>query len=125
MDLAPSCHGSSGPPPADAETDEITVQELRRALADPGLGVRVLDIREPFEARIARLDGVPLLPLSELAARCAELDPRQTYYLLCHVGVRSRHATAFLKARGFRHVKSVRGGIAAWSAEIDPAVPRY
>ncbi len=125
MDYDPFCHGSSGPPPADAETDEITVQELRRVLADPGAGVRVLDIREPFEARIARLEGVPLLPLSELAARCAELDPRQTYYLLCHAGVRSRHATAFLKARGFRHVKSVRGGIAAWSAEIDPAVPRY
>ncbi len=105
--------------------DEVTVQEMQRALAEPNLGINVIDVREPDEYRIARIEGVSLLPLSQLAQRFSELDPDQSYYLHCKMGGRSMKALQFLREHGFKHLKSVHGGISAWSQQIDPAVPRY
>ena len=105
--------------------DEVTVQDLKRALDDPRLGIKVLDVREPEEHRIARIIGAQLMPLSALLQWHAELDPHTPYYLHCKTGVRSLQALQFLRGRGFQHLKSVRGGITAWSDEIDPAVPKY
>jgi adenylyltransferase/sulfurtransferase len=105
--------------------DEVTVQDLKRALDNPQLGIKVLDVREPVEQQIARIDGVPLMPLSTLAERFTELDPNQHYYIHCHAGVRSLQALRFLRQRGFKHLKSVKGGLAAWSHEIDRTVPKY
>ncbi|HWV98261.1 MAG TPA: molybdopterin-synthase adenylyltransferase MoeB [Candidatus Acidoferrum sp.] len=105
--------------------DEVTVQEMKAALEDPKLGIKVLDVREPNEQQIARVAGVPLLPLSQLAQRFTELDPGQTYYLHCKAGGRSLQAVQFLRQQGFKHLKSVKGGITAWSEQIDPGVPKY
>lgn len=105
--------------------DEVTVQEMKRALDHPQLGIKVLDVRELAEYQIARIDGVPLMPLSTLPARFTELDPNQSYYICCHAGVRSRRVVDFLRRHGFKHLKSVRGGISAWSDEIDPSVAKY
>jgi sulfur-carrier protein adenylyltransferase/sulfurtransferase len=105
--------------------DEVTVQDLKRALADPASGILALDVREPDEHRLARIEGVPLLPLSVLAQRYTELDPQRSYFLLCKLGGRSMKALQFLRQHGFAQVKSVKGGIQAWSSEIDPAVPKY
>jgi adenylyltransferase/sulfurtransferase len=116
------------PPPSTIPTmhpDEVTVHELKRALDDPKLGIQVLDVREPDEYRIARINGARLVPLSTLPQRLTELDPDQPYYLHCKAGGRSMKALAFLRERGFKHLKSVKGGIAAWSDEIDPTVPKY
>jgi adenylyltransferase/sulfurtransferase len=114
------------PTPVDnGNPDEVTVQEMKRALDDPKLGIKVIDIREPFEYEIARIDGVPLLPMSELQNRFTELDPNTQYYLHCKVGSRSLSALSFLREQGFKYVKSVKGGINAWSDEIDRNVPRY
>jgi len=114
------------PTPVDnGNPDEVTVQEMKRALDDPKLGIKVIDIREPFEYEIARIDGVPLLPMSELQNRFTELDPNTQYYLHCKVGSRSLSALSFLREQGFKYVKSVKGGINAWSDEIDRKVPRY
>jgi len=63
--------------------------------------------------------------LSQLARRFKELNPEQAYYITCKVGMRSLHAVQFLREQGFKNLKSVRGGIAAWSEEIDPDVPKY
>jgi len=105
--------------------DEVSVQQLKRALDNPGLGIRAIDVREPGEYDIAHIKGVPLLPLSQLARRFKELNPEQAYYITCKVGMRSLHAVQFLREQGFKNLKSVRGGIAAWSEEIDPDVPKY
>jgi adenylyltransferase/sulfurtransferase len=114
------------PTPVDnGNPDEVTVQEMKRALDDPKLGIKVIDIREPFEYEIARIEGVPLLPMSELQNRFTELDPNTQYYLHCKVGSRSLSALSFLREQGFKYVKSVKGGINAWSDEIDRNVPRY
>jgi adenylyltransferase/sulfurtransferase len=114
------------PAPVDnGNPDEVTVQEMKRALDDPKLGIKVIDIREPFEYEIAKIEGVPLLPMSELQQRFTELDPNTQYYLHCKVGSRSLSALSFLREQGFKYVKSVKGGINAWSDEIDRNVPRY
>ncbi len=76
------------PTPVDnGNPDEVTVQEMKRALDDPKLGIKVIDVREPFEYEIAHIEGVPLLPMSELQNRFTELDPNTQYYLHCKVGV--------------------------------------
>ena len=116
------------PPPSTTATmhpDEVTVHELKRALDDPKLGIQILDVREPNEYQIARIPGAQLVPLSTLPKQIAELDPNQPYYLHCKGGVRSLKALQFLREQGFKHLKSVKGGITAWSDEIDHTVPRY
>jgi adenylyltransferase/sulfurtransferase len=105
--------------------DEVTVQEMKIALSKPELGIKVIDVREPDEYQIARVEGVPLLPLSQLAQRFQELDPNQSYYIHCHAGGRSLRAVEFLRQQGFKQVKSVKGGISAWSDQVDPKVPKY
>jgi len=110
---------------SDCSPDEVTVHDLKRALDNPALGIKVVDVREPDETEIARIPGVPLLPLSQLATRFSELDPNQSYYLHCKAGGRSLKALKFLRDQGFKDLKSVKGGITAWSTEIDPTVPKY
>jgi molybdopterin/thiamine biosynthesis adenylyltransferase/rhodanese-related sulfurtransferase len=118
--------GVTPEPPRDAvNPDEVTVQDMKEALGNPKRGIKVIDVREPDEYAIAHVDGVPLLPLSVLPQRFVELDPNQRYYLHCKGGVRSLKALKFLREQGFKHVKSVKGGITAWSEEIDPSVPKY
>jgi len=108
-----------------ANPDEITVQEMKRALEDPKLGIKVLDVREPDEYQIAHVNGVPLMPLSALPQRFTELDPNSQYYIHCKSGVRSMRALQFLREQGFKYLKSVKGGIGAWADEIDHSVPKY
>lgn len=105
--------------------DEVTVQDMKKALDDPKLGIKVVDVREPDEYQIAKVAGVPLLPLSQLPQRFTELDPNVQYYLHCKGGVRSMKALKFLREQGFKYVKSVKGGIGAWSDEIDHSVAKY
>jgi sulfur-carrier protein adenylyltransferase/sulfurtransferase len=109
----------------DENANEVTVQDMKKALDDPKLGIKVIDVREPFEYEIARIEGVPLLPMSQLQQRFTELDPNQQYYLLCKVGARSHSAAEFLREQGFKYVKNVKGGTNAWSDEIDRNLPRY
>lgn len=108
-----------------ASPDEVTVQEMKKALENSTLGIRVIDVREPDEYEIAHINGVPQIPLSVLPQRFTELDPNQQLYLHCKSGVRSMKALNFLREQGFKYVKSVRGGISAWADEIDPNIPKY
>jgi sulfur-carrier protein adenylyltransferase/sulfurtransferase len=105
--------------------DEISVQEMKKALDDPKLGIKVIDVREPDEYQIAHINSIPLFPLSTLPQRFTELDPNQQYYIHCKSGVRSMKALKFLKEQGFKYLKSVKGGITAWADAIDHNVPKY
>jgi adenylyltransferase/sulfurtransferase len=105
--------------------DEVTVQEMKRALEDPKLAIKIIDVREPDEYQIAHIGGVPLMPLSSLPQRFTELDPNQAIYVHCKSGIRSLKAVRFLKEQGFKYAKSVKGGIDAWSDEVDHNVPKY
>jgi adenylyltransferase/sulfurtransferase len=119
------CGITPEPPNPSAHPDEVTVQDMKKALNDPKLGIKVVDVREPDEYEIAHVKGVPLLPLSQIQQRFTELDPNQHYYLHCKVGMRSLKALGYLREQGFKYLKSVKGGITAWSDEIDSNVPRY
>jgi adenylyltransferase/sulfurtransferase len=125
IDYQVFCGGLPPSTPPVVHPDEVTVEELKRVLDNPQLGIQVLDVREPEEYQIARVNGTRLVPLSTLAHRFAELDPNQPYYTLCKAGGRSLTALRFLRERGFQHLKSVKGGITAWSDEIDRTVPKY
>ena len=105
--------------------DEVTVQQMKQALDDPKLGIKVLDVREPDEYQIAHVQGVPQIPLSVLPQRFTQLDPNQQIYIHCKSGVRSMKALKFLREQGFKYLKSVKGGIGAWADEIDHSVPKY
>lgn len=87
---------------------------------------RLIDVREPWEFEASRVDGGVLMPMGEVAARAhQELDLDEHLLVLCHHGVRSMNVTVWLRNQGFDQVQSVRGGIDAWSAGVDPAMPRY
>ncbi|MFO0987776.1 MAG: rhodanese-like domain-containing protein [Alphaproteobacteria bacterium] len=103
---------------------EVSVHDLKRAL-DEG-SATVVDVREPWEAEIAKIEGARLVPLGEFAARAAELPRDKPILIHCHHGGRSMQAThRWLRRNGYGKVSNVAGGIDAWSREIDPAVPRY
>src|SRR5579862_2919768 len=125
IDYEGFCGVSKQPEPDFMHPDEVSVQELKQALDNPKLGIKVVDVREPNEYQIAHIEGVPLLPLSQLAQRFSELNPEQPYYIHCKMGGRSMKALEFLRQQGFKNLKSVRGGITAWSNEIDANVPKY
>lgn len=108
-----------------AHPDEVTVQDMKKALDDPKLGIKVIDVREPDEYEIAHVKGVPLHPLSTLPQTFTNLDPNQQYYIHCKGGVRSLKALNFLREQGYKYLKSVKGGIGAWSDEIDHNIPKY
>ena len=102
---------------------EVSVHDLKRAL-DLG-GATVVDVREPWEADIAKIDGAALIPLGEFAQRAKELPRDKPILVHCHHGGRSMQATQWLRRQGYAQASNVAGGIDAWSREIDPAVPRY
>jgi sulfur-carrier protein adenylyltransferase/sulfurtransferase len=102
---------------------EITVQELKRKM-DSGGGLNVLDVREPHEYEFANI-GAKLVPLGELPQRLAEFGRDENFAIHCKTGGRSAKAVKLLHDAGFQHVYNVKGGITAWSEEIDPSVPKY
>ena len=115
-----------GIPQANAQVDEvpeITVRELSEKLGN-GRGVSVLDVREPHEYDVANI-GARLIPLGELPERLVELDQDETIAIHCKTGSRSARAVRLLQDAGFQNVYNVKGGITAWSEEIDPSVPKY
>jgi len=104
--------------------DEIGAGELKRRL-DAGEPIEIIDVREPREWAICRIEGARLVPLGSLAAHVGDLDPARTYVLQCRSGARSARALELLRQAGFRRLLSLRGGILAWAREVDPTMPTY
>jgi adenylyltransferase/sulfurtransferase len=102
---------------------EISVQELK-AWRDSGKDFKLLDVREPSEYQRSNIGGT-LMPLNTLAVRLQDLDPEQDIVVHCKLGGRSGMAVEFLRRNGFPKARNLRGGIIAWSKEIDPSVPQY
>jgi sulfur-carrier protein adenylyltransferase/sulfurtransferase len=121
IDYETFCHGA---PDLTGAVPEIAVGELERRMKSGGAFI-LLDVREPFEFEMARIEGANLIPLGELPARWQELDREKEIFVFCHSGVRSAQAAEFLRSAGFPKVTNVAGGIDAWSEEIDSEVPRY
>ncbi|HQZ44481.1 MAG TPA: rhodanese-like domain-containing protein [Usitatibacteraceae bacterium] len=98
------------------------LQTWLAAASGPAL---LLDVREAWEYELCRLDGSRLIPLSQLPARIGELDQSRTTVVICHHGVRSLRAAAYLEHCGFDDVVNLSGGIDAWARTVDRGMAVY
>ncbi|MGH9928894.1 MAG: molybdopterin-synthase adenylyltransferase MoeB [Pyrinomonadaceae bacterium] len=125
IDYEEFCGLRAQPQEQPAALEEISATELRQRL-DSGQDLQIIDVRETFEYDIARIAGTKLIPLGEVVARMNEIDPARETVVHCKAGVRSAKAIAALKQAGFPgRLINLKGGITAWSDEVDPAVPKY
>lgn len=104
--------------------EHMTAQQLKTRVdrGDPPL---LLDVREPWEHRLASIPGARLVPMGQIPAALNTLPQDQDIAVYCHLGVRSLHVARFLENQGFSRVINLTGGIDAWSREIDPGIPTY
>lgn len=102
----------------EIEPVELAAERTRREWC-------IIDVREDWERDIVRLDGTLDIPLGTLPARVAELPDDRPIAILCHSGIRSAHATAFLIQTGLRGIYNIAGGIDRWSTDVDQSLPRY
>jgi rhodanese-related sulfurtransferase len=102
----------------------ITPKEFGERLGG-GERLLLIDVREPEEYELARVEGARLLPLSNFNEWASSLDPGQEIVFMCHHGIRSAQVCAFLSRQGFEKLYNLAGGIDRWSAEVDPTVPCY
>ena len=104
---------------------EISPELVREMMETDEEDVILLDVRDDWEWEVAHLEGAIHIPLDELGFRLKELNPHNEIVCYCHVGERSIDACLVLWEAGFRKVRSMTGGIEAWSELVDPTVPRY
>ena len=111
-------------PVSDDSAYEITGAELQKILAG-GRPVTLLDVREPHEWDIVRIENARLTPLSNFENFIPELNAEDEIYLYCYKGKRSMTALKKLREQGFKNLHSLAGGIDTWAEKIDPGMPRY
>ena len=106
---------------------EVTPQQVRGKMEE-GEALALIDVREPDEFALTRIEGFELIPMGSIPGELQRLeglaDDRELM-ILCHHGVRSLQVVSWLRAHGVENCFSVAGGIDRWSVEVDPAVPRY
>ena len=104
----------------------LSAPELSSWLADEEREAPILlDVREPWETQICRIDRSELVPMRVLPARLHELDPAYPIVCICHHGGRSAHVAMFLARQGFGDVYNLTGGVDAWARQVDAAMPTY
>lgn len=103
---------------------EIAPLELKELL-EKGAPLALIDVREPREWEMARIEGARLVPLGTLGAEIPRLDRAAEIVVYCKSGARSANAARQLRAAGFTRVRNLAGGIRRWSEEADPTVPKY
>lgn len=105
---------------------QMTPVELSDWLADPLRDKPVLlDVREPAEFAICRIEGSLLMPMGTVPTRLPDLDPDAEIVVICHHGARSAQVCMFLERQGFSQVRNLAGGVAAWAAQVDPGMAQY
>jgi rhodanese-related sulfurtransferase len=104
---------------------EVVPQDLRSMLMGQEQA-QLLDVREPWETSLSSFPGAVSMPMGEVPSRAhQELDPDERIIVICHHGMRSLSVANWLRNQGFELAQSLRGGIDAWSRDVDPAVARY
>ena len=105
--------------------EELDPVDVAARLKEHAKDVVLLDVREPYERELARIEPSIHIPMGEIPDRTDELPKGREIIVYCHAGVRSAMVAGFLEANGFDRVANLAGGIDAWSARVDPKVPRY
>ena len=104
--------------------DEISAQELQARLAGADRPL-LLDVRQDWETRLCRLENAVHIPIEEIEMRADELSADDEIVVYCHQGVRSAAVAEYLRQRGFKNVKNLRGGLDFWAWTVDPSMRRY
>jgi rhodanese-related sulfurtransferase len=104
---------------------ELTPIECKTHIENSTEKPLLLDVREPWEHRIAALEGATHIPMREIPAAAETLDPEQEIIVICHHGIRSRHVAQYLESRGFARVINLRGGVDAWARDLDTRLNTY
>ena len=105
--------------------EEISATELKRKL-DAGDDIQLIDVRQPEEWAFAKIEGAKLIPLGEIMNRRDEIDESRETVIHCKAGMRSARAVQLLQQAGYKgNIKNLKGGITAWSNDVDPKVPKY
>lgn len=105
--------------------EEISATDLKARL-DAGEDIQIIDVRQPDEHAFAKIQGTKLIPLGEIIARMSEIDDTRETVIHCKMGGRSARAIEALQQYGFQgKLFNLKGGITAWSNEVDPRVPKY
>ena len=105
--------------------EEISATDLKRKL-DAGEDIQLIDVRQPDENAFAKIPGAKLIPLGDVVRRMNEISPTRETVIHCKMGGRSATAIEILRQAGFTgDLKNLKGGITAWSNEVDPKVPKY
>ena len=105
--------------------EEISATELKRKL-DAGEDIQLIDVRQPEEWAFAKIEGAKLIPLGEIMNRRDEIDESRETVIHCKAGMRSARAVQALQQAGYKgNIKNLKGGITAWSNDVDPKVPKY
>ena len=105
--------------------EEISATDLKRRM-DAGEDIQLIDVRQPEEWAFAKIEGAKLIPLGEILNRMGELDETRETILHCKAGMRSARGVEALQRAGYKgELRNLRGGITAWSNEVDPKVPKY
>ncbi len=117
--------GITQQPETKPTMEEITATELKQRL-DQGDDIQIIDVREPHEYEIGQIPNSKLIPLGQVLNRMNEIDPGRETVMHCKMGGRSAKAIEALQRSGFPgHLVNLKGGITAWSNEVDPSVPKY
>jgi rhodanese-related sulfurtransferase len=103
---------------------EITPVELKQRL-DRKQSLLLIDVRQPHEYEMCRIDGAKLISMGTIPANLQSLDTDDEVICYCHHGIRSLDVVVWLQGQGVKTARSLAGGIDRWSLEIDPQVPRY
>ena len=103
---------------------DISPTELANRI-ESGEKVQLIDVREPEEYQVARIEGAQLMPLSRFHEWAGVLNPEEEIVFMCHHGIRSAQVCRFLAREGFSQLCNLAGGIDRWSTEVDRSVPRY
>ncbi len=108
---------------------QISPLGLKQWLDEAAAGQRplpvMIDVREPDEHAICKIDGALLMPMRTIPARCSELDRDAPTVVICHHGGRSAQVGMFLEQQGFSQIINLSSGVHGWAAQVDPAMPQY
>ncbi len=104
---------------------ELNARQLRDYLADSDADPLLLDVREPWEYQICRIDGSQLIPMGQLPAAMNALDKQRETVVICHHGVRSRQVAMYLDYQGFSNIINLAGGVDGWARDVDHQMPTY
>ncbi len=106
---------------------EVSVRDVKQQM-DAGAKLHLIDVREPNEFAICKIEGATLVPMRSIPGELQELQAKAVtapLIVFCHHGMRSLNVVNWLREQGIENCSSMSGGIDAWSDRVDPSVPRY